>query len=218
MNYLKDALLVYRNLVQNSSPQALQVVLERLRIKVEEKVSKNMSEASSLVEKLDLEVEDPPEVLLLNSVKESNNNAQQSIINSLRFLWEVYKVSLDLLKTNGRMVVAYKDSAIGAILFCEKYKRASECRKLSEILRSHLQNIIRIQSTTSASLTYMIKLDEDTLSNLIPIRERLMEVCMELGLWQEAFRAAEDTRQLICEGKASPSTLARYWFALSKIF
>ena len=76
MNYLKDALLVYRNLVQNSSPQALQVVLERLRIKVEEKVSKNMSEASSLVEKLDLEVEDPPEVLLLNSVKESNNNAQ----------------------------------------------------------------------------------------------------------------------------------------------
>ena len=45
-----------------------------------------------------------------------------------------------------------------------------------------------------------------------------MDVCMELGLWEETFRAVEDTRQLICEGKASPSTQAKYWFALSKIF
>ena len=183
MNTLKEALLIYRNLVQNSSPQSLQLVLEKLRIRVEEKVSSVVSTIQGEIEVIDLEVEEPPETLLINSVKSSEENLQRSVINSLRFLWEVYKLSLDLLKTNGRMVAAYKDSAISAIVFCEKYKRGSECRKLSEILRSHLQNIIRIQNTQgSASLTYMMKLDEDTLSNLIPIREKLMDVCMELGL------------------------------------
>ena len=195
------------------------MVLEKLRIRAEEKVSVAMSSISGDIEIIDLDIEEAPETLLINSVRPSSEDTHQSVINSLRFLWEIYKLSLDLLKTNGRMVAAYKDSAISAISFCEKYRRPSECRKLSETLRSHLQNIFRIQNTQgSASLTYMMKLDEDTLSNLIPIREKLMDVCMELGLWQETFRAAEDTRQLICEGKASPSTQAKYWFALSKIF
>jgi translation initiation factor 3 subunit A len=195
------------------------MVLEKLRLKVEDKVKDAVSRTTGTLQKIDLEVWETPETLLINSVKDNSQNEQQAVTNSLRFLWEVYKLSLNLLKTNGKMVAAYKDSAIGAIEFCEKYKLANECRNLSETLRSHLQNIIRLQSTqNSSSLTYMIKLDEDTLSNLIPIREKLMEVCMDLGLWQEAFRAAEDTRQLISEGKVSPSILARYWHGLSKIF
>lgn len=197
----------------------MQLVLEKLRLKVEDKVNVAASESVGLAEVVDLELEEPPETLLISCVKGNTENKKEAVVNSMRFLWEVYKLSLDLLKTNGRMVAAYKDSAISAINFCDKYKRPSECRKLSEILRSHLQNILRIQSMqTQSSLTYMMKLDDDTLSNLIPIREKLMEVCMKLSLWQEAFRAADDTRVLICEGKASPSTLARYWHALSKIF
>lgn len=219
LQMLKEALLVYRNLVQNSNPQSLQMVLEKLRGKVEERVSGAMKTLPNDLEIMDLEAEEAPEALLLNCVRPESENSHQSVTNSLRFLWEIYKISLDLLKTNGRMVAAYRDSAISAISFCEKYKRPSECRKLSEILRQHLQNIIRIQNTQgSASLTYMMRLDEDTLQNLILIREKLMDVCMDLDLWQETYRAAEDTRQLICEGKASPSTLAKYWLALSKIF
>lgn len=189
--------------------------MEKLRLRVEEKVSKTFSD--HLTEIIDLEVEEAPETLLIASVTGANHNS--SGINSMRFLWEVYKLSLDLLKTNGKMVAAYKDSALSAINFCEKYKRVTECRKLSVILRTHLHNIFKFQNNTASnSLTYMMKLDDDTLKNLIPIRERLMTVCMNLNLWQEAFRAAEDTRLLICEGKALPSTLAKYWLSLSTIF
>jgi translation initiation factor 3 subunit A len=214
LTHLKEALLSFRNQVQNVSPQSLQVVLEKLRIRVEEKVQSCSND--DLSEIIDLEVEEAPETLLIASVSVEND---KKAINSMRFLWEVYKLSLDLLKTNGRMVMAYKDSAISAISFCERYKRLSECRKLCETLRNHLINILRIQNSSSgSSLTYMMKLDEETLKNLIPIREKLMEVCMKLNLWQEAFRAAEDTRLLICEGKPAPATLARYWFSLSRIF
>ena len=201
--------------MQNISPQSLQTVLERLRVRVEDRVQTSTSE--DLNEIIDLEVEEAPEVLLVASVSSQNN--EKKAVDSMRFLWEIYKLSLDLLKTNGKMVVAYKDSAISAISFCEKYKRTTECRKLCEILRGHLNNILRIQNSSSGpSLTYMMKLDDDTLKNLIPIREKLMEVCMKLNLWQEAFRAAEDTRLLICEGKATPAVLARYWYSLSRIF
>ena len=201
--------------MQNISPQSLQTVLERLRVRVEDKVQSCTTE--NLNEIIDLEVEEAPEVLLVASVATQNN--EKKSIDSMRFLWEIYKLSLDLLKTNGKMVVAYKDSAISAISFCEKYKRTTECRKLCEVLRGHLNNILRIQNSSSGpSLTYMMKLDDDTLKNLIPIREKLMEVCMKLNLWQEAFRAAEDTRLLICEGKATPAVLARYWYSLSRIF
>ena len=201
--------------MQNISPQSLQVVLEKLRVRVEDKVEAATNE--DLREIIDLEVEEAPEVLLVASASAEAND--KKAINSMRFLWEVYKLSLDLLKTNGKMVVAYKDSAISAISFCEKYQRLTECRKLCEILRSHLNNIFRLQNSSSgSSLTYMMKFDEETLKNLIPIREKLMEVCMKLNLWQEAFRAAEDTRLLICEGKPSPAVLARYWFSLSRIF
>lgn len=205
----------FRNQVQNINPQSLQIVLDRLRLRVEEKVSKSFN--ANISEIIDLEVEEAPEALLISSVKGINKD--ESGINSMRFLWEVYKLSLDLLKTNGKMVVAYKESALSAINFCDKYNRITECHKLSVILRNHLHNIIKNQnSSASSTLTYIMKLDDETLKNLIPIRERLMTVCMKLNLWQEAFRAAEDTRLLICEGKALPSTLAKYWYNLSIIF
>lgn len=108
--------------MQNISPQSLQTVLERLRVRVEDKVQSCTTE--NLNEIIDLEVEEAPEVLLVASVATQNN--EKKSIDSMRFLWEIYKLSLDLLKTNGKMVVAYKDSAISAISFCEKYKRTTE--------------------------------------------------------------------------------------------
>jgi translation initiation factor 3 subunit A len=216
---LKEALLLFRNLMQNTNPASLQTVLDRLRVKAEDKVSRLVGKSTDGVDVIDLELEEPPENILLNSVKAAPDKHHQQILSSMRFLWDVYKLSLNILKTNGKMVAAYKDSALSAINFCEKYKRQSECRKLSEILRLHLQNIYKMKnSQTTSTLTYMMKLDEETVSNLIPIRERLMDVCMKLGLWQEAFRAAEDTRLLICEGKPAPFTLARYWNGLARLF
>ena len=81
------------------------MVLEKLRIRVEEKVSIAMNSISGNIEIIDLDIEELPETLLINCIRPSSEDTHQSVINPLRFLWEIYKLSLDLLKTNGRMVL-----------------------------------------------------------------------------------------------------------------
>lgn len=59
----------------------------------------------------------------------------------LRFLWDAYRNSLDLLRNNVLFEQLYHQIARHSFGFCVKYQRRNEFRKLCETLRQHLGQI-----------------------------------------------------------------------------
>lgn len=63
------------------------------------------------------------------------------LLPNLKFLWEVYRAILDILKSNSKLERLYHSVAVEALKFCGEYKRRVEFRRLSDMLRMHLGNL-----------------------------------------------------------------------------
>jgi len=220
MRLLKEALMVFRNFCQNNSPQSLHTVLEELRKKANEKVDDAVNRYPRHIDIIDLDAEEQPESLLAASIHGGSAEGTQNITHSLKFLWETFNLSLDLLKLNGKMISLYKDIAYNALDFCEEFHRTSECKRLCETFSQHLAGIRRVYSQgAQSSLSYIIDMtDEDTIMILIRIRQKAIQTCMNLELWKEAFKAAEDMHSLMAAIKLSHANRSRFFTFLRDIF
>jgi translation initiation factor 3 subunit A len=89
----------------------------------------------------DLEAGTSPDSIMMAATQTTVENSD--ISDALKFLWETYKISLDLLKHNGKMLNVYQNIVKHAFDFCKQYKRKNECRRLCEALRLHLQGAVR---------------------------------------------------------------------------
>ena len=132
---------MYRNICQNSTPQSLMTVMDYLSKLAENRVGEAVANYPGTLEINDLEAENSPDSILLQTMQ--TNPESDNVASSLAFLWETYKISLDLLKHNGKMMTVYRDTAFHAFEFCKKYGRKGECKRLCDALRLHLQGAIR---------------------------------------------------------------------------
>ena len=58
-------------------------------------------------------------------------------------MWEAYRNSLDLLRNNKLVERLYQETAKMAMNFCVRHDRKNEFRRLSDQLRTHLNQINR---------------------------------------------------------------------------
>jgi len=116
-------------------------VMDYLSKLAENRVEEALKNCSGTIEITDLEAENSPDSILLQTMQ--GNAETDGISSSLAFLWETYKISLDLLKHNGKMMTVYRDTAFHAFEFCKKYGRKNECKRLCDALKLHLQGAIR---------------------------------------------------------------------------
>ena len=103
-----------------------------------------------------------------------------------------------------------------AFAFCLTHTRKTEFRRLCETLRSHL-----LSSQKYAHQSHSINLsDPDTLQRHLDTRFDQLNTAVELELWQEAFRTAEDIHGLVGMAKRAPkaSMMASYYEKLVKVF
>jgi translation initiation factor 3 subunit A len=167
----------------------------------------------------DLEASETPESILLSTVsgEQSKDRTDRAIVTPwLKFLWETYRTVLDIFKNNSRLEIMYQSTAHQAFLFCSKYQRKTEFRRLCELLRNHLQNVAKFTSQLHA-----INLnDPDTLQRHLDTRFQQLNVAVELELYQEAFRSIEDIHTLLSMSKrpAKPIMMANYFEKLTRIF
>ena len=87
---------------------------------------------------------DTPQSILLSTMSSDPEKAQRDtalLLPALKFLWEVYRAILDILKSSSKLERLYHGVAVNALRFCREYKRRVEFRRLSDMMRMHLGNL-----------------------------------------------------------------------------
>ena len=95
-----------------------------------------------------------------------------------------------MLRNSARLEALYAQAAARAFKFCITHKRATEFRRLCDILRNHLSNLIRYRDQASRDRTDL-SIPASWEMYLDTRFEQLRSAC-ELELWAEAFRSVED--------------------------
>jgi translation initiation factor 3 subunit A len=87
-----------------------------------------------------------PQSILLSTMSSDPQRAQREtslLFPALKFLWEVYRAVLDILKSNSKLERLYHGCAVSALRFCGEYRRRVEFRRLCDMMRMHLGNLAR---------------------------------------------------------------------------
>jgi translation initiation factor 3 subunit A len=81
-------------------------------------------------------------VLPSSCVARQDRTDREVVTPWFRFLWESYRSVLEILRTNPKLEKAYCMTATKAFHFCLQFKRTTEFKRLCDILRQHLGNIL----------------------------------------------------------------------------
>lgn len=162
----KDGLHQYRNLAQSQAPGSLEKVIRYLLDNAEDKCRKAKAAAdaaaatdapTSMINILSIDGQDDdgigPQAILLSSMSTDpakNQRDSLMVLPSLKFLWEIYRAVLDILRSNSKLEHVYHAAAVGALRFCRNYQRRTEFRRLCDMLRMHLGNLQKYGDETSA--------------------------------------------------------------------
>lgn len=223
---IKDALHQYKKLVQGS-PEGL-VSVGAVARKYIDLVEKKMASEQAKADEIQKEEEDDdldggitPENLLI-SIYENDQSVggfnDEAVTSWMKFTWESYRAVLDLLRNNSHLEITYSGVVSRSMQFCLKYKRKNEFKRLAEMLRQHLDAANYQQSKSGNNIVDLS--DDATLQRYLDQRFHLVNVCVKLELWHEAFKSIEDVYHLMKMSKSSPkpSTLANYYENLAKVF
>ncbi len=221
---VKEALHKYRAMCMQSNVASLDDVV-RILVNLAEKNTEDArnSVAETVIEGADDLEEgamETPETLILEAAGNALTRERidrQHVVPWMRFLWEVYRVVLDIVKTHNKLETCYHEMASRAFAFCVKYKRYMEFRRLCDMLRQHLNQLISYprNSPNDVKIT-----DSDTLQKFLETRFTQLSSAVVLEHWQEAYRTIEDIHMIISMGKTKtrPQHMSIYYDKIMQVF
>mmetsp|Transcript_21797 Transcript_21797/g.43659 ORF Transcript_21797/g.43659 Transcript_21797/m.43659 type:complete len:972 (+) Transcript_21797:39-2954(+) len=218
----KDGLHQYRNLSQSQAPGSLEAVIRHL-IEASEKKCREAKEAADKGESPKPEEKGEGEEataddddadfyegshLLLSTMSTDPEKAQRDtavLLPALKFLWEVYRAVLDILKSNSKLERLYHGAAVAALRFCGEYKRRVEFRRLCDMMRMHLGNLSKFGGvgtvTFDAGRNNKVRGWEgwtaDSIELHLQTRFAQLETASTLRLYTEGFRTVEDIYNIL---------------------
>ncbi|KAI3884739.1 hypothetical protein MKX03_010462 [Papaver bracteatum] len=145
--FAKDRLIQYRIIFQQVNVVSLEEVIKPFLHLSTEKDENGKTQAEALEEALDiddLEADKRHEDLMLSYVggeKGKDISDREFVTLWFKFLWEIDKMVLKILRNNSNLEAFYTMTAHLVFWFCKKHKRTTEFRRLCEIIRNHLVNL-----------------------------------------------------------------------------
>ncbi|KAH7710345.1 eukaryotic translation initiation factor 3 subunit 10 [Aphelenchoides avenae] len=220
----KDGLYQYKMLTQNVAVQSLVKVMDHFLQLAESKTEQAQKDSQEkAVEVDDLDSPDAPESLLLSAVSGAvaQDRMDRTVLSPwLRFLWDSYRNCLDLLRNNCFVEQLYHQIAHRSFSFCARYQRRNEFRKLCDLLRMHLTQIQKNQQ-----MNHAIKLSSmESLSLMQETRLKQLDTAIQMELWQEAYKSAEDLHNMMQLSKdkdkrmVKPASYVNYYDKLALVF
>eukprot|EP00536_Pseudo-nitzschia_multiseries_P002628 jgi/Psemu1/235902/estExt_Genewise1.C_350080 len=217
----KDGLHQYRNLAQSQAPGSLEKVIRYLLEQAEDQCNKAKAAADAAADAAagtptplsvlddDDEAEGeagigPQAILLSSMTTDPAKNQRDSLllVPSLKFLWEIYRAILDILRSNSKLEHVYHATSVSAFAFCRTYQRRTEFRRLCDLLRMHLGNLQKYgDDSASAKPNSKVRGWEGWTSEAIELhlqtRFAQLETASNLKLYTEGFRTVEDIYNIL---------------------
>ncbi|GJQ11810.1 hypothetical protein GpartN1_g3601.t1 [Galdieria partita] len=219
---IKEALHKYRAMCSHVYSQSLETVVRYL-IQISLVKLQAAHSSATVSSKVSEDLEDSSETpfaLLLEAAgtEQTKERAErQSVVPWMRFIWEIYRIVLDILKGNSKLELCYHEMAEKAFTFCQSGKRVVEFRRLCDILRQHLNQLIKYPRNASNDVQLS---NPDTVQRFLETRFAQLNTAVELELWQEAYRTCEDIHTLIGLSKKAlkAQMMVNYYKRLVEIF
>jgi hypothetical protein len=113
---------------------------------------------------------------------------RNSLVPKINFYIDTYKLILDTLRQNSRLVELYNLSATKLLTFCHKYKCLKEYRKVSETLHAHFTFILKAarqpELYQNSKIPYPVTLDdEECTTKLLDMRQVQLEFALKMEEW-----------------------------------
>jgi len=212
----KEGLHQYRNLSQNQAPSSLENIIEYMLKLAEMRVKKALlnCDKKSLEGVDDLENDKTPESILLEAMTagQSNERSDRDFLPWVRFLWESYRATIDMLRSNPKLQELYHRTVHRAFHFCEEYGRKIEFRKLTDLLRTH--------ATKNKAYDSAAESDTDSVALQLATRFEQLRVASQLKLWNESYQTIKSIQEIMSKNSTRPSSQleATYYQKLMELF
>lgn len=225
----KEGIYQYKIICQQTYIKSFEDVVRKYLEMAEEKAEAAKEAAqASVLDVDDLDNAQTPEDILLSAVSSEDTQDRTDrvvLIPWVKFLWESYRQSLDLLKNNSRTERLYHDIAHQAFKFCIKYNRKTEFRKLCDNLHAHLDILKKQQNQqqTTHQQQNVINLNNPE-SQAMHLETRLVQLdsAIQMELWQEAYKATDDIKRFglmnLSKKPPKPQLMANYYQKLALVF
>jgi len=144
----------------------------------------------------------PDELMVLANCQYEAIEQRQPLMSRVSFFIDVYKIILDTLRQNAKMLDFYNATAQRVFDFCHKYNYKLEYGRVSETLHSHFNQILKFQKhpelLIQSKIPFPVRLDEeDALQKLLELRYHQLKIALKMRIWSDAFRTTENIYQLI---------------------
>ena len=205
LKYLKEALNFYRGLSQVTNIDSFVSVLTETKKIVEDKFIQALKNYKGIkVDINDLDNDEDNSNDIFSSESVSSSKEKEDLIISQKFIWETYKILLDITKTNSKLFTLYSQILKAAFDFCKDNKRTVEFKRLSDSVRNYLQTLIKSQKKQNFLNKVQLS-NPEVLRILIQMRLNQINTATYLEQWLEAFKTAEDIIFLIDKYEKIPA-------------
>jgi len=220
MRTAREGLYQYRTMCQAANISSLEVVVQSLRLAAEEKVNEAKKQKDlAMVEMADLDEMEAPQTILLKAIQAQDTRQQsqdRDVHMHFRFLWDTYKVILEVLKSNKRLEEVYHETARHAFDFCRQNQRPQEFKRLCDTLRKNFQDLTKPSGKTPPHQADPNS--PDTMMRTLETRCKQLQISTELDLWREAYQTATEIYELMSKAKVKPHLRSLYYDFLGHIF
>mmetsp|Transcript_23469 Transcript_23469/g.52737 ORF Transcript_23469/g.52737 Transcript_23469/m.52737 type:complete len:1166 (+) Transcript_23469:139-3636(+) len=219
MRTAREGLYQYRTMCQAANIGSLELVVQRFRKAAEEKVSEAKKLKDSQADLADLDEMEAPQTILLRAIQAQDTRQQSQDRDThahFRFLWDTYKVVLDVLKSNVRLEEVYHETARHAFDFCRANQRPQEFKRLCETLRKNYQELHK--HTGKVPVHQVNPNQPDTIMRTLETRCRQLQISTELDLWRESYLTATEIFELMSKARPKPHLRSMYYEYLGQIF
>jgi translation initiation factor 3 subunit A len=216
----KDGLMQYRNTCLLVNVQSLEEVVKRfLKLSTERAETAQAEFGATLDADVDLEAEFTPESLLAKAYRLDHENEateKETVTPWFKFLWETYRNLLDILRNNNKLEGLYAMVVKDVFKFCLKHKRTTEFRRACDLMRTHLNNMVKYKDMRDRPDLSL----PETQNLYMEVRFEQLKAATTLEMWQEAFRSIEDIHglMLLLRRSPKPQMMALYFAKLTEIF
>eukprot|EP00931_Biecheleriopsis_adriatica_P033601 TRINITY_DN194_c0_g1_i2.p1 TRINITY_DN194_c0_g1~~TRINITY_DN194_c0_g1_i2.p1 ORF type:complete len:1149 (+),score=363.94 TRINITY_DN194_c0_g1_i2:107-3553(+) len=220
MRTAREGLYQYRTMCQAANIGSLEHVVQKFRDAAEAKVAEAQKQQDIKTAGMaDLDENESPETILLRSIQASDTRQQsqdRDVHIHYRFLWDAYKVVLDVLKSNAKMEECYHETAKHAFSFCQANQRPQEFKRLCDTLRKNYQDL---HKHTGKTAQHQVNPNNvDTITRTLETRVKQMQSATELDLWRESYITAGEVHELMSKARPKPHLRSMYYGYLSQIF